>query len=148
MYHIHIQGVRNPIEVSTQEGEKVKAAIMANPSSEQMIDVNRRVFRISAVKEIEYVPDRNADREPEPAPLAKTPEEKQQLQQMLSRIRKQLEDRGVFKSNMSELHAKWRSENLDVYEKCVTCGKDLPKHLRKWCSGECKRNAIHEAHLL
>lgn len=146
MYLIHLTGIKNPIEVTKHKGDQIKAALEANPSNDQFISVNDRMFRTSTIKAIEYQPDPRSDREPEPEPLLLTSDGRTKIQEILAKNRKILEERGVFKSKHIDLRPKWESDGLSVFKVCQECGKDLPSNLREFCSGICiEKHSTHDS---
>lgn len=57
---------------------------------------------------------------------------------IISRMRGELEDKGVFTSPKEKLvRETWRKLNLPTYDKCQRCGEVLPWYLREFCSGDC-----------
>lgn len=70
--------------------------------------------------------------------------EKARLREIVTKTRIELEERGVLKDksgrDFTTLHEKWTSMDLPVFKNCVECGKELPGHLREFCSGNCQRN--------
>lgn len=132
MYLINLTGIRNPIEVTTAKGDVIKDKISQNAMSDEFIEVNNRMFRISAVKSIEYTSDNRAEREPEPVFIPLTPEERTKRDEIIADTRKQLEERGVFKDK-----ERTYAPGVIWYKNCVECGQPLPKGMARVCSGVC-----------
>lgn len=136
MYLIHLTGVRNPVEVSTVKGDAIKKSLENNPDGNGLIEVSRRMFRMSAIKAIEYSSDNRSDREPTPRSLPLTKEEVEKRRAILARVRKELESKGVFKTKDGK-----QNTAIVWHKECVVCGKPNPKGMARVCSGPCYRKA-------
>ena len=65
--------------------------------------------------------------------------ERERLDAVVAQTRKELTELGVIKHKElhDDLRVKWKSEGLPIFSVCQNCGKELPKNLRRVCSGAC-----------
>lgn len=63
----------------------------------------------------------------------------EKLAEIVAKTRVELVEKGVIKhkDKSDKLRAMWEEKGLPIFEKCQVCGKELPRTLRRVCSGSC-----------
>lgn len=133
MYLLHFKGIIDPIEIQDSEADALKYQLLQPKNSERFVEIKERLFRLSTIKSLAPLARNNSDREPAPEKVILSQAQITARERILNRTKEELREKGVlgFKSPRNV------KEGLPWYKECQVCGKELPKGLRRVCSGEC-----------
>lgn len=133
MYIIHLKGGAGMIEVSTEKGKEIKQLLSDKMKHSSFIEINDRMFQLSSVKAVIPSADARSDREPEPKWVPLTEEQESKRAEIMARIRKDLEDKGVLKAGGNKIYSK----DVVWHPLCQNCGERNPAGMARVCSSKC-----------